>query len=327
MASTFLDLDLILDIRGLQFCLARHLRDFKGKSRWDFYGKSLEEGFRQFDLTLSVQEFREWSLTVKPYLKAKSAVDWLRANDHALSFVSFVEETAVSECLAVLKEQGLDLEPVYFVTRGSLQDFAMEHKEATIVLADTHAVSTLQALGLPAFHVNCPMMQGGPCSFASLEAFFSIIEAKTEDSYSTWQNCIPLRTPNRIEGEVTRGFGRGSSQIGFPTANLKTAYEPDVLPGIYAGTATLHLCSESKTFPAAISVGWNPQFDIDKRAIEAYILHKFTEDLYGMRVTLVLTHYLRAETVFSDLAELKQAIQNDVQLTEELVRAVEVELV
>jgi riboflavin kinase len=233
----------------------------------------------------------------------------------------------VSDCLAVLKEQGLDLEPVYFVTRGCLQEFALEHKEATVVLADISAVSTLQALGLPAFHVNCPMMQGGPSSFPSLEAFFSIIEAETEDSYSTWRNCIPLFTPNRIEGEVTRGFGRGSSQIGFPTANLKPACEPDVLPGIYAGTATLHLNSESLTFPAAISVGWNPQFDIDKCAIEAHILHKFTEDLYTMRVTLVLTHYLRAETVFSNLAELKQAIGYDVQLTEELTRAVEVALV
>lgn len=65
-----------------------------------------------------------------------------------------------------------------------------------------------------------------------------------------------------VRGTVVRGFGRGSKQLGFPTANLES---PDVkeftnthATGIYSGLARVMNGPDSAVYPAAISVGWNP---------------------------------------------------------------------
>mmetsp|Transcript_4815 Transcript_4815/g.8986 ORF Transcript_4815/g.8986 Transcript_4815/m.8986 type:complete len:325 (-) Transcript_4815:458-1432(-) len=318
MAAAFLDLDLLLDIRGLQFCLARHLRDFKGSTRWDFYGKSLQEGFDDFGLNLHLDDFKPWSSSIKPYLRAKATLDWLRAKGQPLNFLSFVEKYALEDCLSVLKQQGLDLEPIHYVTKETLLEFANEHRHNTFVIADEDSATMLKEHELQAFHVLCPGMKGGPESIQSIEEFFSINEELNKDSYSSWKGYIQLSTPVRVAGEVVRGFGRGSSQIGFPTANLSIVEELDILPGIYSGRAIVELdAHDHQTYPAAISVGWNPQFDNEKLAIEAHIIHKFTEPLYSRRVILELTHYLRAETVFRSVEELIEAIGYDVRATVE----------
>ena len=68
--------------------------------------------------------------------------------------------------------------------------------------------------------------------------------------------------PRILRGTVVRGFGRGSKQLGFPTANLES---PDIkeftnshATGIYAGLARVMNGPDSAVYPAAISVGWNP---------------------------------------------------------------------
>ncbi|KAH3714530.1 hypothetical protein Pelo_18960 [Pelomyxa schiedti] len=50
--------------------------------------------------------------------------------------------------------------------------------------------------------------------------------------------------PVRMEGPVIVGFGRGSSLLGFPTANIPTEQYDQLLPdfkvGVYYGWATLN---------------------------------------------------------------------------------------
>ena len=41
--------------------------------------------------------------------------------------------------------------------------------------------------------------------------------------------------PRRLAGEVTTGFGRGSAQLGFPTANLPPEPLADALAGLPSG--------------------------------------------------------------------------------------------
>ena len=65
-----------------------------------------------------------------------------------------------------------------------------------------------------------------------------------------------------VRGKVVHGFGRGSKQLGFPTANLDSleakAFAAKYSTGIYAGWAKVVGGRDSHVYPAAISVGWNP---------------------------------------------------------------------
>ena len=65
-----------------------------------------------------------------------------------------------------------------------------------------------------------------------------------------------------LRGTVVKGFGRGSKTLGFPTANLESEQISSFVnkspTGIYAGWARVLNGPDSGTYPAAISVGWNP---------------------------------------------------------------------
>ncbi len=62
--------------------------------------------------------------------------------------------------------------------------------------------------------------------------------------------------PRRFVGRVVKGFGRGSKELGCPTANLSRE-DVDVSAletGVYFGWALLG----ATIFKTALSVGWNP---------------------------------------------------------------------
>jgi riboflavin kinase len=58
-----------------------------------------------------------------------------------------------------------------------------------------------------------------------------------------WGSQIPV--PDfLLSGKVVRGFGRGSKQLGVPTANLEMTDEnkektKSLIPGVYSAIATL----------------------------------------------------------------------------------------
>ena len=73
---------------------------------------------------------------------------------------------------------------------------------------------------------------------------------------------VPLEAPWRIRGPVVRGFGRGSRELGIPTANLAPealrGALGEAVTGIYAGWASVG--AEARVYKFAMSVGWNPVF-------------------------------------------------------------------
>jgi FAD synthase len=78
-------------------------------------------------------------------------------------------------------------------------------------------------------------------------------------------NVLPRAV--RLRGEVIRGFGRGSKQLGFATANLASSQLQAELSqmerGIYCGFASVR----NETFPMVMSIGWNPQFHEDQKEL------------------------------------------------------------
>ncbi len=59
-----------------------------------------------------------------------------------------------------------------------------------------------------------------------------------------------------LQGAVVRGFGRGSKQLGFPTANIDAAKLADALEGVqtgvYCGWATV---GGSPVYKTVMSIG------------------------------------------------------------------------
>ncbi|MQA85516.1 MAG: bifunctional riboflavin kinase/FAD synthetase [Streptosporangiales bacterium] len=125
-----------------------------------------------------------------------------------------------------------------------------------------------------------------------------------------------LGRPHRIEGVVVRGHDRGARLLGFPTANLEspphTAIPAD---GVYAGW----LASRDSRWPAAISVGTNPQFGDTDRSVEAYALDRDDLELYGEHVAVEFVARLRDTQRFDSVDELVAAMRHDVERVRDIV--------
>ncbi|XP_072453580.1 riboflavin kinase [Notamacropus eugenii] len=120
--------------------------------------------------------------------------------------------------------------------------------------------------------------------------------------------------PYFCRGEVVRGFGRGSKQLGIPTANFPD-HVVDNLPsdfstGIYYGWASV---GNGDVHKMVLSIGWNPYYKNTKKSVETHIIHTFKEDFYGEILSIVITGYIRPEKNFSSIDDLISAIQDDIE--------------
>ncbi|UMM30274.1 hypothetical protein L5515_012223 [Caenorhabditis briggsae] len=120
--------------------------------------------------------------------------------------------------------------------------------------------------------------------------------------------------PYRFEGEVVRGFGRGGKELGCPTANMDDSVIqnlPESLQvGVYYGTAIL----EGKKYSMAMSIGWNPQYQNEKKTVEIHLIDYAGGDFYGKRLSAVIIGFIREMKSFGSLDELKSAIAKDIEV-------------
>ncbi|XP_056274088.1 riboflavin kinase [Pseudoliparis swirei] len=120
--------------------------------------------------------------------------------------------------------------------------------------------------------------------------------------------------PYFSRGEVIRGFGRGSKELGIPTANFSDAVV-DTLPGdigtgIYYGWACV---GNGEVYKMVMSIGWNPYYKNTKKSMETHVIHTFKEDFYGEILSCVMVGYIRPERSYSSLEALIEAINNDIE--------------
>lgn len=125
--------------------------------------------------------------------------------------------------------------------------------------------------------------------------------------------------PLLLSGEVVKGFGRGSKELGIPTANLPdesfVGKLMDDESGIYFGWAELR----GEMYKMVTSIGWNPYFDNKKKTVEPHLLHTFDEDFYGENLKILICGFLRPEQNYSSLDSLIDAIQNDIRVSSEVL--------
>ncbi|KAK6508019.1 riboflavin kinase [Arthrobotrys musiformis] len=128
--------------------------------------------------------------------------------------------------------------------------------------------------------------------------------------------------PVRLSGKIISGFGRGSKELGIPTANIPTEGLPEFIEsGIYYGWAGLQSseCGSSSDkgdaiFPMVMSVGWNPFYKNTVRSVEVHIIHKFPQDFYGAHLNLLIMGYIRPEFDYISKEALIEDINKDIDI-------------
>ena len=87
--------------------------------------------------------------------------------------------------------------------------------------------------------------------------------------------------PIRLSGPIVKGFGRGSAELGIPTANIPIAGlsvggNEDVESGVYYGWAGVDVDEMGKreegvngggVWGMVMSIGWNPYYKNEKRSV------------------------------------------------------------
>ncbi|KAI1159647.1 hypothetical protein F5B18DRAFT_635955 [Nemania serpens] len=138
--------------------------------------------------------------------------------------------------------------------------------------------------------------------------------------------------PLRMEGAVISGFGRGSKELGIPTANLPVdaAAAPwiaDARSGVYFGWASLALppthpdsnttttaaaaAARFQIYPMVMSIGYNPFYKNSVRSAEVHVLRSFGADFYDAPMRLLILGFVRDERDYSGLDALVDDIRID----------------
>ncbi|KAI4129859.1 MAG: hypothetical protein LQ338_002042, partial [Usnochroma carphineum] len=148
--------------------------------------------------------------------------------------------------------------------------------------------------------------------------------------------------PIPLSGPIIKGFGRGSRDLGIPTANIPLAGlsvggHEGLESGVYYGWAGLNVDSTGKIIPVApppsshqsdegggkkgggiypmvMSLGWNPFYANTVRSLEIHILHPFTTDFYGARMNVLICGFVRPERDYADVEALVEDIQTDIEV-------------
>jgi len=153
---------------------------------------------------------------------------------------------------------------------------------------------------------------------------------------------------------VVHGFGRGSTDLGIPTANLdrsaiklyKSATDTihqslcfDDLPcGIYWGFCRIGNTTKENgrdnttVYKTAVSIGYNPYYKNKEKTIEPHLIappndsrrhasscgETYMGDFYDQPIRLSVCGYLRPEAPFEGLDKLVEAIKGDIVNAEQL---------
>jgi riboflavin kinase / FMN adenylyltransferase len=113
----------------------------------------------------------------------------------------------------------------------------------------------------------------------------------------------------QLSGEVVRGQQLGRT-IGFPTANLDFTDQPHkLIPkcGIYS--ATVHI--DNRVYKGMLYIGRRPTVSEALQPSVEVNIFDFQQDIYGAHIRIDVLHFLRQESKFSSMEDLRLQLQKD----------------
>lgn len=143
-----------------------------------------------------------------------------------------------------------------------------------------------------------------------------------------------------VRSKVIKGFGRGSRELGCPTANVADIENLNIPTGIYCGLAQVIIESkdqiqeqpgERESYQRVIDrlpfnsgvVGWvgshgfNPHYGNKEKSLEVYLMDSYGFDFYGAEIRVLICKRMRDEEKYNSLEDLKEAIANDIKMAKE----------
>lgn len=160
-----------------------------------------------------------------------------------------------------------------------------------------------RTLGI-AVHVAAPKAVGGECA-SSTRIRHHLVAGEIEAA-----NAL-LGYPYFAEGDVTPGKQLGQ-KLGFPTLNL--AWSPDLRPrfGVYAvRVSDARTPAHQARLPGVANFGLRPT--VENTSVPKLEVHVLGECPFGAgdRISVEWLHFLRAETKFAHVDELRAQIARD----------------
>lgn len=112
-----------------------------------------------------------------------------------------------------------------------------------------------------------------------------------------------------LQGEVVHGNQIGRT-IGFPTANIPIpAHQMIPANGVYATIVTL----DAQSYIGILNIGHRPTVARGTQiSIEVHLIG-FCDDIYGKEISVAIWYFLRQESKFSTLEQLKLQLEIDKQ--------------
>jgi len=131
--------------------------------------------------------------------------------------------------------------------------------------------------------------------------------------------CPPY--PIYLKGPVIKGFGRGSKELGIPTANLSDEHVQDFTDnGIYYGYAQVE---GEQVEEMVMSIGFNPFYNNTIRSAEVHIIHDYPDDFYAKTMRVIVLGYIRPEYDYTSIDDLIADIKMDIKVASESLKRVD----
>ncbi|EHN03064.1 Fmn1p [Saccharomyces cerevisiae x Saccharomyces kudriavzevii VIN7] len=151
--------------------------------------------------------------------------------------------------------------------------------------------------------------------------------------------------------DIVCGFGRGSAELGIPTANVPIGQLPkqmnDLDLGVYFGFAHIkpaehrepsvetrqdgrtvvynygqylsEVNGDLDVLPMVLSVGKNPFYGNDFKTMELHVLHDFKNDFYGAKVKFNILGHIRPELNYTTKEALIKDINIDIRTAQSVL--------
>lgn len=124
-----------------------------------------------------------------------------------------------------------------------------------------------------------------------------------------------IRESNKLLGYNYFIFGKVikckqlGRQLNFPTANIEILDNICLRNGVYISLTNIN----GKQYASISNIGKNPTVGDIKRMLETHIFD-FNEDIYGKEICVELIEYVRDETKFKSIEELKNRVFMDIDI-------------
>lgn len=172
------DAELVFNIRGLQFCLARSNQGLPNELKSEIYHRSLLDGLRLLGIEIPKETLNNYLQTIRPIMNSYKTLKSIADVSNELRLVSFFEKEVLEVALDSLRPfkdlLGESSENIIYASVDNILDdlSSIKDQDHHIVLAHYESSKVLKENGFKVSHVKLPDEQGNAESLSNIGLIF-----------------------------------------------------------------------------------------------------------------------------------------------------------